>query len=271
VRGVFCPPPSLPPFQTYSDILGQRCADDRYELVGGGACLRKDSTDDHGPYHSTSVDSSDKANCEDLCDTEPLCNAFDDRSVGCLWYESEDITHATNDREQATNAIYKCYRKVPIDCVESTAARSTCTAVDQELYTVTTAAAYGGNACTGSSTKCVLGDVLVCTCPNGTPTIAMGAAGTLCATDGEDCSACATGYHLSGAALDSTATTCVGKTLSRLDPHTEYTSRFNLSILKTYSDRDVMLYHCTCSQRMHVPQRHAVYCHGSRRHVLQHR
>ena len=116
-------------------------------------------------------------------------------------------------------------------CVESTAARSTCTAVDQELYTLTTAVANGGTACTGSSTKCVQGDIPVCTCPNGTPTIATGAADTLCVYDGEDCSACDAGYHLSGAAAEGTATTCVGETLSRLDPHTEYTSRFNLSIL----------------------------------------
>jgi hypothetical protein len=100
-------------------------------------------------------------------------------------------------------------------CVESTAATSTCTAVDQELYT------YGGGAaCTGSSTKCVPGDgnIPVCTCTNGTPTLATGAAGTLCTADGEDCSACAAGYHLSDTATDSTATTCVGETPSRFDP-----------------------------------------------------
>ena len=96
---------------------------------------------------------------------------------------------------------------------------------------MTTAAANGGTACTGSSTKCVLGDIPVCTCPNGTPTIASGATGTLCVYDGEDCSACDAGYLLSGAAAEGTATTCVGETLSQLDPHTEYTSRFNLSIL----------------------------------------
>lgn len=45
-----------------------------------------------------------------------------------------------------------------IDCVESTADTSTCTTVGQELYTLTTAAANGGAACTGSSTLCVAGD-----------------------------------------------------------------------------------------------------------------
>ena len=42
--------------------------------------------------------------------------------------------------------------------MESTAATSTCTAVDQELYTRTSAAANGGTDCTGSSTQCVPGD-----------------------------------------------------------------------------------------------------------------
>ena len=48
-----------------------------------------------------------------------------------------------------------------VDCVESTAARSTCTAVDQELYTLTTDAANGGTACTGWSTLCVISDISV--------------------------------------------------------------------------------------------------------------
>ena len=144
--------------------------------------------------------------------------------------------HST--RARASKAVFKLYLTLltaadPVDCVESTAARSTCTAIDQELYTLTTAAAGVGTACTGSSTKCVPGDgnIPVCTCPNGTPTIATGAADTRCTADGEDCSACDADYHLSGTALDSTTTTCVGETLSRLDPHTKYTSRFNLSIL----------------------------------------
>ena len=46
----------------------------------------------------------------------------------------------------------------PLDCVETTADASTCTAVGQELYTLTTAAANGGAVCTGSSTLCVAGD-----------------------------------------------------------------------------------------------------------------
>ena len=43
--------------------------------------------------------------------------------------------------------------------MESTAARSTCTAVDQELYTRTTDAYNGGTVCTGSSAKCVQSDI----------------------------------------------------------------------------------------------------------------
>jgi hypothetical protein len=46
----------------------------------------------------------------------------------------------------------------PVDCVESLAATSTCTAVGQQLYTLTTVASGGGTACAGSSTLCVAGD-----------------------------------------------------------------------------------------------------------------
>jgi hypothetical protein len=50
-----------------------------------------------------------------------------------------------------------------IACVEATAATSTCTACDQELYTLTSVAVNGGTACSGSSTLCGNGDAsLVC-------------------------------------------------------------------------------------------------------------
>jgi hypothetical protein len=45
-----------------------------------------------------------------------------------------------------------------VDCIEDTAAASACTACGQELYTLTTDAAYGGTACMGSSTLCADGD-----------------------------------------------------------------------------------------------------------------
>lgn len=44
------------------------------------------------------------------------------------------------------------------DCVEATAATSTCTACGTELYTLTTAASGGGTACAGASTLCADGD-----------------------------------------------------------------------------------------------------------------
>ena len=52
-----------------------------------------------------------------------------------------------------------------------------------------------------------------CTCPNGTPTLFDGNAGTLCDTAEQvDCSACSTGYTLSEAAAAGTASTCNGNT-----------------------------------------------------------
>eukprot|EP01047_Picozoa_sp_COSAG01_P076242 COSAG01_NODE_13327_length_1600_cov_2.425716_1_plen_359_part_10 len=62
-----------------------------------------------------------------------------------------------NGDETGTDCGGSC-SACPVNCVESTAARSTCTAVGQELYTLTTAASGGGTACTGSSTLCGYGD-----------------------------------------------------------------------------------------------------------------
>ena len=45
-----------------------------------------------------------------------------------------------------------------MDCVESTTDSSSCTACEQELWSVTTEAANGGVACAGSSTLCTHGD-----------------------------------------------------------------------------------------------------------------
>ena len=48
-----------------------------------------------------------------------------------------------------------------------------------------------------------------CTCPNGTPTIASGSAGTLCDTATVDCSRCNSGYAISATAAAASAQTCV--------------------------------------------------------------
>ena len=49
----------------------------------------------------------------------------------------------------------------------------------------------------------------ICTCPNGTPTLFDGNAGTLCDTAEQvDCSSCTAGYTLSQAAAAGTASTC---------------------------------------------------------------
>eukprot|EP01043_Picozoa_sp_COSAG02_P065822 COSAG02_NODE_10047_length_2038_cov_4.968025_2_plen_333_part_01 len=57
-----------------------------------------------------------------------------------------------------TASAGRCEELAPIDCDETIADRSTCTEVGQELYTLTTAAANGGAACTGTSTLCGAGD-----------------------------------------------------------------------------------------------------------------
>ena len=52
-----------------------------------------------------------------------------------------------------------------------------------------------------------------CTCPNGTPTVVGGSAGTLCDTKSQvDCSDCSTGYTLSEVAAAGTTSTCNANT-----------------------------------------------------------
>ena len=53
----------------------------------------------------------------------------------------------------------------------------------------------------------------ICTCPNGTPTIANGFAGTLCDThESIDCSRCNDGYTISGIAAADSAQVCIPNT-----------------------------------------------------------
>ena len=98
-----------------------------------------------------------------------------------------------------------CPAAVPIDCVEATAATSSCTACGQELYTLTTAAANGGAACTGSSTLCGNGDTsLVCGMCSGntagagdytcTAGVLTSGSATIAGSDDATCCACAAGY-----------------------------------------------------------------------------
>ena len=51
----------------------------------------------------------------------------------------------------------------------------------------------------------------ICTCPNGTPTVADGFAGTLCDTATEDCSQCEVAYKLSGTPAAGSAQVCIPK------------------------------------------------------------
>ena len=88
------------------------------------------------------------------------------------------------------------------NCVESTAARSTCTVVDQELYTLTTTAANGGASCTGSSTKCVQGDLPI-NCDEST------AARSTCTAIDQELYTLTTGAAYGGTACTGSSTKCV--------------------------------------------------------------
>jgi hypothetical protein len=77
---------------------------------------------------------------------------LDDFSGECSW--GEDEGHV----ETGVTAWPPAPAPPAVDCIEDTAATSACTACGQELYTLTTDAAYGGTACMGSSTLCADGD-----------------------------------------------------------------------------------------------------------------
>jgi hypothetical protein len=78
--------------------------------------------------------------------------------VTCATGYEGTVTYTPCASAGETYTLSGCTATPAVDCVESTAARSTCTTVDQELYTRTTPAANGGTACIGSSTLCLAGD-----------------------------------------------------------------------------------------------------------------
>ena len=87
---------------------------------------------------------------------------------------------------------------------------------------------YDGSTCkTCTTTSCSSGttmitgctkiadrqcSVFICTCPNGTPTIAAGSGATLCDMATVDCSECDTGYTMSAPAASGSAQTCNANT-----------------------------------------------------------
>jgi hypothetical protein len=77
------------------------------------------------------------------------------RFVKLLFSINRDLYQSISGVGLSMVEIYGTHSR---DCVESTADASTCTAIGQELYTLTMSAANGGAACTGSSTLCVAGD-----------------------------------------------------------------------------------------------------------------
>ena len=86
-----------------------------------------------------------------------------------------------------------------VDCVESTADASTCTSCGEELYTLATAAANGGGACTGSSTLCTDGQGST-SCPAPVDCVENTADTSTCTTVGMELYTLMTGAANGGAA-----------------------------------------------------------------------
>jgi hypothetical protein len=93
-----------------------------------------------------------------------------------------------------------------VNCVEATAATTTCTAVGQELYTLTTVASNGGTNCSGSSTLCVAGDIPV-NCVEAT------AATTTCTAVGQELYTLTTAASNGGTACSGSSTLCVASNM----------------------------------------------------------
>jgi hypothetical protein len=111
-----------------------------FTLVGGG---------DFSP----ALPGSDCANQQEY--TIAQTDAVACRFVKLLFSINRDLYQSISGVGLSMVEIYGTHSR---DCVESTADASTCTAIGQELYTLTMSAANGGATCTGSSTLCVAGD-----------------------------------------------------------------------------------------------------------------
>ncbi len=64
------------------------------------------------------------------------------------------------------------------------------------------ATVFGQSSCTVycKNLKIEMGNILICTCPNGTPTVATGTGAAMCEVSGVDCKSCNLGYTISGTA-----------------------------------------------------------------------
>ena len=102
--------------------------------------------------------------------SEGTCNA----STGTQTKTGTIITPSSGGGK-ACPTVLSTTQPCPVDCVESMKSPSECTAVGQDLYTLTTQARNGGKACTGSPTLCKEGDgrltkidcAYTATCPRG--------------------------------------------------------------------------------------------------------
>jgi hypothetical protein len=156
------------------------------------------------PANDAFLNPTDTACCHQM-----TCTNIDGSHTDYRCPSGATAGYVTLTNDAIANDANCCHEKMCTD-VDGTGGDYVC----PDGYTYVSA--NDNNKPPGYSSCCA---VCACTCSNGTPTTAMGTAGTLCDTDGqEDCSACAGGYHLSGTAAEGTATTCAGETPSRFDP-----------------------------------------------------
>ena len=96
------------------------------------------------------------------------------------------------------------------------AASGSITGTTGQTVTVTCNTGYSGGGTATCGTNGVFNTLtctaLICTCPNGTPTIGTGSGATLCDTSTVDCSVCNAGYTISATAASGTAQTCNANT-----------------------------------------------------------
>jgi uncharacterized Zn-finger protein len=147
---------------------------------------------------------------------------------GCIWLSDGRLYY--NPKSSSTiscSSNVPCLCRILISCTGNTANGGTggnayttdCVSsdvADGASCTLTCSApGYSGTStrlCTAGSFAALVAPTCTantCTCPNGTPTVATGSAGTLCESNGDvDCSICGTSYSLSIAAAAGTLSTC---------------------------------------------------------------
>ncbi|GMI42467.1 hypothetical protein TeGR_g3447 [Tetraparma gracilis] len=152
--------PNLPSTTLAADFSGDYCENNDslgdIDCVDSLAAVSTCTAVDEELWTVTTPKNGNGADCQyssTLCEDGAGCSACSNSGVASGFIANEDCACVcTTDFAGATCDTAN------VDCVETTAATSTCTEIGQELVSVTTAQSGDGAACAGASVLCEAGD-----------------------------------------------------------------------------------------------------------------